>query len=37
VGPRTHPRDTMVQISKLNDLQGSTVKVGQRLEVPNVQ
>ena len=37
VDPKTDPRDTMVQISKLNDLQGSTVKVGQRLEVPNVQ
>ena len=37
VDPKTDPRDTMVQISKLNDLQGSTVKVGQRLEVPNVR
>ena len=37
VDPKTDPRDTMVQISKLNDLKGSTVKVGQRLEVPNVR
>ena len=37
VDPKTDPRDTMVQISKLNDLQGPTVKVGQRLEGPNVR
>ena len=37
VDPKTDPRDTMVHISRLNDLQGSTVKVGQRLEVPHAQ
>ena len=32
--PETDPRDTIVRIIKLNDLQNTKLQAGQRLEVP---